>query len=142
MTVGLNSREPSGAEAEDGPVLTFQPEGGLEEAVDDLKERGVMFPAEISEHDWAGSPPPTTVKATTSSSTSRRVFRAVSKITVVPGFPPDVVKAHYDEGGRGYRKSSLRRNTLSVWVYQLFSLSVSSCRERNSDVRLPEDSLG
>ena len=52
MTVSLNSREPSGAEAEGGPVLTFQPEGGLEEAVDDLKERGVTFPAEISEHDW------------------------------------------------------------------------------------------
>jgi predicted enzyme related to lactoylglutathione lyase len=52
VTVGLNGREPEGAEVEGGPVLTFQPEGGLEEAVDDLKERGVEFPAEISEHDW------------------------------------------------------------------------------------------
>lgn len=117
MTVSLNSREPSGAEAEGGPVLTFQPEGGLEEAVDDLKERGVMFPAEISEHDWAGSPPPTTVKATTSSSTSRRVVRAISKLTIVPGFLPDVVEAHYDGGGCAYCKSPLRSNTLSVWVY-------------------------
>jgi catechol 2,3-dioxygenase-like lactoylglutathione lyase family enzyme len=52
VTVGLNGREPEGAEAEGGPVLTFQPEGSLEETVDDLKGRGVTFPAEISEHDW------------------------------------------------------------------------------------------
>jgi catechol 2,3-dioxygenase-like lactoylglutathione lyase family enzyme len=52
VRVGLNGREPEGAEVEGGPVLTFQPEGGLEEAVDDLKERGVEFPVESSEHDW------------------------------------------------------------------------------------------
>ena len=52
LTVGLNGREPEGTEAEGGPVLTFQPEGSLEETVDDLKGRGVVFPAEISEHDW------------------------------------------------------------------------------------------
>ena len=52
LTVGLNGREPEGTEAEGGPVLTFQPQGSLEETVDDLKERGVTFPAEISEHDW------------------------------------------------------------------------------------------
>ncbi len=52
VTVGLNGREPEGAEAEGGPVLTFQPQGSLEETVDDLKGRGVTFPAEISEHDW------------------------------------------------------------------------------------------
>ena len=50
LTVGLNDREPEGAEAE--PVLAFEPEGSLEETVDDLKSRGVTFPAEISEHDW------------------------------------------------------------------------------------------
>ena len=52
VTVGLNGREPEGAESEGGPVLTFQPQGSLEETVDDLKGRGVAFPAEISEHDW------------------------------------------------------------------------------------------
>lgn len=52
LTVGLNGREPEGAAAEVGPVLTFQPQGSLEETVDDLKSRGVTFPAEISEHDW------------------------------------------------------------------------------------------
>jgi predicted enzyme related to lactoylglutathione lyase len=52
VMVGLNGREPEGTEAEGGPVLTFQPESGLEEAVDDLRAQGVQFPAEISEHDW------------------------------------------------------------------------------------------
>ena len=50
VRVGLNGREPEGAQGGGGPVLTFQPEGGLEQAVEDLKERGVVFPAEISEH--------------------------------------------------------------------------------------------
>jgi predicted enzyme related to lactoylglutathione lyase len=52
LTLGLNGREPSGAGAEGGPVVTFQPERGLEETVSALKERGVEFPAEISEHPW------------------------------------------------------------------------------------------
>ncbi len=52
VRVGLNGREPGGTETEGGPVLTFQSEGNLEETVDELKGRGVVFPAEISEHDW------------------------------------------------------------------------------------------
>ena len=32
--------------------MTFQPEGGLEETVDDLKGQGVEVPAGISEHPW------------------------------------------------------------------------------------------
>jgi predicted enzyme related to lactoylglutathione lyase len=52
LTIGLNGREPSGAGAAGGPVVTFQPEGSLDEAVSNLKEQGVEFPAEISEHDW------------------------------------------------------------------------------------------
>jgi len=52
LTVGLNGREPEGAQGGGGSALTFQPEGGLEQAVEDLKQRGVVFPAEISEHDW------------------------------------------------------------------------------------------
>jgi predicted enzyme related to lactoylglutathione lyase len=52
VRVGLNGREPGGTRAEGGPVLTFEPESGLEQTVEDLKERGVEFPAGISEHDW------------------------------------------------------------------------------------------
>jgi predicted enzyme related to lactoylglutathione lyase len=52
LTIGLNGREPSGAGAAGGPVVTFQPQGGLEETVSNLKEQGVEVPAEISEHPW------------------------------------------------------------------------------------------
>ena len=52
LNIGLNGREPRGAHSGGGPVITFRPEGGLEAAVENLKERGVEFPAEISEHDW------------------------------------------------------------------------------------------
>jgi catechol 2,3-dioxygenase-like lactoylglutathione lyase family enzyme len=52
LNVGLNGREPEGAQAGGGPVITFRPEGGLDAAVEDLRGKGVNFPAEISEHDW------------------------------------------------------------------------------------------
>ena len=52
LTIGLNGREPSGAGVEGGPVVTFQPEAGLEETVDDLKGQGVEVPTGISEHPW------------------------------------------------------------------------------------------
>ena len=49
---GLNGREPQGAQAGGGPVITFQPEAGMEAAVRELKGKGVEFPAQISEHEW------------------------------------------------------------------------------------------
>jgi predicted enzyme related to lactoylglutathione lyase len=52
LNIGLNGREPQGAQAGGGPVITFQPEAGLEAVVEDLKGKGVEFPAEISEHEW------------------------------------------------------------------------------------------
>ncbi len=52
LNIGLNGREPRGAQAGGGPVITFQPEAGLEAAVKDLKSKGVEVPTEISEHDW------------------------------------------------------------------------------------------
>jgi predicted enzyme related to lactoylglutathione lyase len=52
LNVGLNGREPEGAQAGGGSVITFQPEAGLEAAVEELKGKGVEFPAEISEHEW------------------------------------------------------------------------------------------
>ena len=52
LNIGLNGREPKGAHGGGGPVITFQPEAGLEAAVEGLKGKGVEFPAEISEHEW------------------------------------------------------------------------------------------
>src|ERR671921_2363056 len=40
LTIGLNGREPGGTGAEGGPVVTFQPEGSLDQTVSSLKERG------------------------------------------------------------------------------------------------------
>jgi predicted enzyme related to lactoylglutathione lyase len=51
LNIGLNGREPKGAHG-GGPVITFEPEAGLEAAVEGLKGKGVEFPAEISEHEW------------------------------------------------------------------------------------------
>lgn len=52
VRIGLNGREPQGSGSGGGPVITFQPEGSLEGAIEELKGKGVEFPAEISEHDW------------------------------------------------------------------------------------------
>ena len=52
LTVGLNGREPEGAQSSGGPVITFQPDAGLDATIEDLKGKGVEFPAGISEHDW------------------------------------------------------------------------------------------
>ena len=52
LTIGLNGREPAGAQADGGPVVTFQPEGTLEDTVSGLQNQGVEVPAGISEHPW------------------------------------------------------------------------------------------
>lgn len=52
LTIGLDGRGPQGAAVEGGPVLVFQPEGGLEETVGALQDRGVEVPDEISDHGW------------------------------------------------------------------------------------------
>ena len=52
LNIGLNAREPQGARAGGGPVITFQAEAGLEAAVEELEGKGVAFPAQISEHEW------------------------------------------------------------------------------------------
>ncbi|MDQ3926261.1 MAG: VOC family protein [Actinomycetota bacterium] len=52
LNIGLNGREPEGAQSSGGPVITFQPDAGLEATIEDLKGKGVEFPAGISEHDW------------------------------------------------------------------------------------------
>jgi predicted enzyme related to lactoylglutathione lyase len=52
LTIGLNGREPAGAQSEGGPVVTFQPEASLEDTVSELQGQGVEVPAGISEHPW------------------------------------------------------------------------------------------
>lgn len=52
LRIGLNGREPEGTRSGGGPVVTFQPDGSLEDTIQDLQGKGVEFPAGISEHDW------------------------------------------------------------------------------------------
>lgn len=50
LRIGLNGSEsPSG---DGGALLAFQPDGELEEEVQRLKEAGVTFSDDISEHPW------------------------------------------------------------------------------------------
>jgi predicted enzyme related to lactoylglutathione lyase len=52
LLLGLNARESEGAGSDGGPVISFQPDGDIDEAKRDLERRGVEFAAEISEHPW------------------------------------------------------------------------------------------
>lgn len=50
LRIGLNGREsPSG---DGGAVIAFQPQGGIDEAVQELKSAGVEVPGDVSEHPW------------------------------------------------------------------------------------------
>lgn len=82
LTIGLNGREPGGAGVEGGPVVTFQPEGSLEETVSGLKERGVEFRRRSPSIPGDVPRLSRTAKATTSSSTSRRRLRSTRGIGV------------------------------------------------------------
>lgn len=52
LSIGLNGRESKGAGAKGGPVITFEPEGGIEQTKSDLEAKGVTFTADVSEHEW------------------------------------------------------------------------------------------
>ena len=52
LMIGLNGSEPEGAGVSGGPVVAFQVQDSLENAVEALQGRGVTFDTEISEHPW------------------------------------------------------------------------------------------
>ncbi|WP_197497329.1 VOC family protein [Mycobacterium sp. 852013-51886_SCH5428379] len=52
LMVGLNAREDAGSDSDGGAILTFQPDGGIEDEVNRLKGQGVSFSGEISDHPW------------------------------------------------------------------------------------------
>ena len=72
LNIGLNSREPEGVQDGGGPVVTFQPEAGLEAAAEDLKSKG----ADPQRGSLSTSGPALrrsrTARATTSNATKRR----------------------------------------------------------------------
>lgn len=52
LTIGLNGRETAGSGSGGGAVISFRPDGSLEDEVARLKGSGVEFTGEISEHAW------------------------------------------------------------------------------------------
>jgi predicted enzyme related to lactoylglutathione lyase len=52
LTIGLNAREGTAAHADGGAVITFSPEGSIDDEVERLRSAGVDFPGGISDHPW------------------------------------------------------------------------------------------
>ncbi len=52
LTIGLNGREATGDHAHGGAVISFQPDGGIDDEVERLTKAGVEFTGGISDHPW------------------------------------------------------------------------------------------
>jgi predicted enzyme related to lactoylglutathione lyase len=52
LKLGLNGRESASKVANGGAVITFQPDGGIDAEVEELKGKGVEFTGGISDHEW------------------------------------------------------------------------------------------
>ena len=52
LTIGLNAREGTAAHADGGAVITFTPEGSIDDEVARLRSAGVDFTGGISDHPW------------------------------------------------------------------------------------------
>ncbi|WIB26668.1 VOC family protein [Curtobacterium sp. MCSS17_015] len=52
LMIGLNGRESASPSSDGGAVVSFQPDGSIEDEVASLKERGADIQGEISEHPW------------------------------------------------------------------------------------------
>lgn len=52
LMIGLNGREDAHASSSGGAVITFQPDGSIEDELADLKSRGADIQGEISDHEW------------------------------------------------------------------------------------------
>ncbi len=52
LMIGLNGRESATSSSGGGAVVTFQPDGSIEDEVASLKGRGADIQGEISEHPW------------------------------------------------------------------------------------------
>ena len=52
LMIGLNARESANASDGGGAVITFQPDGSIDDEVSRLKDGGVQFTGGISDHPW------------------------------------------------------------------------------------------
>jgi catechol 2,3-dioxygenase-like lactoylglutathione lyase family enzyme len=76
LNIGLNYREPQGTPVEGGPVITFQPEAGLEAAVEELEDKGSSSQRRSQSTSGDASLRSRTARATTSSFMSRLALDA------------------------------------------------------------------
>ncbi|WP_423919346.1 VOC family protein [Frigoribacterium sp. 2-23] len=52
LTLGLNAREDASVSQDGGAVISFTPDGSIEDEVERLRSRGATIEGEISEHPW------------------------------------------------------------------------------------------
>ncbi len=52
LMIGLNGRESASGSSDGGAVVSFQPDGSIEDEVAELKRRGADIQGAISEHPW------------------------------------------------------------------------------------------
>jgi predicted enzyme related to lactoylglutathione lyase len=52
LLIGLNAREQASEHSDGGAVISFQPEDDLEAEVESMKQSGVEFTGDISDHEW------------------------------------------------------------------------------------------
>jgi predicted enzyme related to lactoylglutathione lyase len=52
LMIGLNGRESAAGSSSGGAVITFQPDGSIEDELQQLSERGASIEGEISDHEW------------------------------------------------------------------------------------------
>ena len=71
LRIGLNGSDTESPRGDGGALVAFQPDGDLEQEVERLKDEGVDFSDEISEHPWGRGVPVRIRTATISSSTHR-----------------------------------------------------------------------
>ncbi|WP_375490535.1 VOC family protein [uncultured Jatrophihabitans sp.] len=52
LTIGLNAREKASGGSGGGAVITFQPDDSIDDEVSRLRDAGVEFTGDISDHPW------------------------------------------------------------------------------------------
>ncbi|ROQ37028.1 putative enzyme related to lactoylglutathione lyase [Frondihabitans sp. PhB188] len=52
LMIGLNGREDASVSSSGGAVITFQPDGTIEDELAEIASRGADIQGEISDHEW------------------------------------------------------------------------------------------
>jgi predicted enzyme related to lactoylglutathione lyase len=52
LMIGLNARESASVSSSGGAVITFQPDGSIEDELERVSSRGASIEGDISDHEW------------------------------------------------------------------------------------------